>query len=111
MFQSTPPARAATPIQPYHAVADLVSIHAAREGGDQGRRNNRLELIEFQSTPPARAATSGCPASHCRCLSFNPRRPRCPPRLDPGPCLPFPLFQSPPPPGAATAGLRSSEYS
>src|ERR1039458_8304859 len=80
MFQSTPPARAATrALHPYCQCA-YVSIHAAREGGDiclacgardkqsfnprrpRGRR--RCDNVGgsggsvFQSTPPARAATS-----------------------------------------------------
>ena len=78
-FQSTPPARAATILarEPRHV--RVVSIHAAREGGDEtipaasapkqsfnprrprGRRPLDLYScprdIQFQSTPPARAAT------------------------------------------------------
>ena len=33
-FQSTPPARGATPFAPRRAAARLISIHAPREGGD-----------------------------------------------------------------------------
>ena len=94
-FQSTPPARAATPTgfahrhvavsihaaraggdtatAPSASIRCLVSIHAARAGGDadSGGRDPPM----FQSTPPARAATQmgqWWQAKH----GFNPRRPR-----------------------------------
>ena len=34
-FQSTPPVKAATRVREYYAFPDEISIHAAREGGDQ----------------------------------------------------------------------------
>ena len=79
-FQSTPPARGATPSSVFDNKILMISIHAPREGGDQGR-NSRTRLREhfnprpprggrlrrtrrypdqsrFQSTPPARGATA-----------------------------------------------------
>ena len=35
-----------------------ISIHAAREGGDDGKHITMWNLIEFQSTPPVKAATN-----------------------------------------------------
>ena len=82
-FQSTPPARGATPIDGYDPVRSDISIHAPREGGDpiaavsfgcrryfnpRPPRGGRLLRracyhisIGFQSTPPARGATAGSP--------------------------------------------------
>ena len=61
-FQSTPPARAATHHPAHHAAPLLVSIHAAREGGDMSNPITRHPSAKFQSTPPARAATFRKPA-------------------------------------------------
>ena len=95
-FQSTPPARGATP--PPDAVQLLsfspISIHAPREGGDicvvdwctqhqnfnprpprGGRRlvAHRLhhKAVEFQSTPPARGATFTISLGHTRRCVFQ----------------------------------------
>ena len=56
-FQSTPPAKAATVLilERQWSFAD-VSIHAAREGGDE-RTPLSGSIKVFQSTPPAKAAT------------------------------------------------------
>ena len=35
-----------------------ISIHAAREGGDDGSGIFRNDIIQFQSTPPVKAATA-----------------------------------------------------
>ena len=41
-----------------HILADVdISIHAAREGGDQGVLLLMSSLVQFQSTPPVKAAT------------------------------------------------------
>ena len=40
----------------------FISIHAAREGGDLTRLKAREEAVAFQSTPPVKAATG----YHCR---------------------------------------------
>ena len=81
LFQSTPPARGATPVKIHITTCLSISIHAPREGGDvvcriadhsSGRfqstppargatlteRMSRQEIIIFQSTPPARGATA-----------------------------------------------------
>ena len=60
VFQSTPPARAATITAGLDNETRMVSIHAAREGGDDRRRWS-TERAKFQSTPPARAATHRTP--------------------------------------------------
>ena len=57
MFQSTPPARAATTLCLRTTDAESVSIHAARAGGDSSAPCRNSGASEFQSTPPARAAT------------------------------------------------------
>ena len=35
-----------------------ISIHAPREGGDDGEYDNFITMGAFQSTPPARGATN-----------------------------------------------------
>ena len=79
-FQSTPPARGATPnldvnigrlgisihapreggdAELLHRIQDVeISIHAPREGGDIVHAGQGLIQQVFQSTPPARGATS-----------------------------------------------------
>ena len=125
-FQSTPPARAATGADRDDAGADLVSIHAARAGGDQTwartscashrfnsrRPRGRRRRPDDSATPPAgvsiHAARAGGDAPRgtrsARSLRFNPRRPR---GRRPGlPGSYFNLmykFQSTPPARAATS--------
>jgi len=57
LFQSTPPARAATRTKTGSGGRGGVSIHAARAGGDRPRAGHGERAMKFQSTPPARAAT------------------------------------------------------
>ena len=79
-FQSTPPVKAATrivtavfplPVISIHAAREggdrkqgkrhtlhnTISIHAAREGGDRFTASCTTQTWEFQSTPPVKAAT------------------------------------------------------
>ena len=56
-FQSTPPVKAATPIDGAEILKRIISIHAAREGGDYQGYTGREEKTIFQSTPPVKAAT------------------------------------------------------
>ena len=35
----------------------MISIHAAREGGDWNAANTKAREVAFQSTPPVKAAT------------------------------------------------------
>ena len=73
-FQSTPPVKAATPILVSISNMSLISIHAAREGGD---------CVAFVLLPKAaisiHAAREGGDALPVavadRMLYFNPRRP------------------------------------
>ena len=80
VFQSTPPVKAATWQADYikfsalisiHAAREggdftvavnyvfswVISIHAAREGGDAAIARGSGKYIRFQSTPPVKAAT------------------------------------------------------
>ena len=57
-FQSTPPARGATPRSPYGTPRPHISIHAPREGGDCRIAASAWSPQQFQSTPPARGATT-----------------------------------------------------
>ena len=55
------------------AVVDI-SIHAAREGGDEAA-DRPESWIRFQSTPPVKAATRAHALSLGDAAHFNPRRP------------------------------------
>ena len=57
LFQSTPPVKAATQGITQIITAIAISIHAAREGGDDAFGRFRPALA-FQSTPPVKAATA-----------------------------------------------------
>ena len=56
-FQSTPPVKAATIAVSSSWFVSLISIHAAREGGDGINPEDRTTSMTFQSTPPVKAAT------------------------------------------------------
>ena len=58
LFQSTPPARGATPMLTSRSAPGEISIHAPREGGDSLFGDAESQTLGFQSTPPARGATS-----------------------------------------------------
>ena len=133
MFQSTPPAGAATSISPSTrsrksgfnprrprgrrpagpqppVSPPVVSIHAARGGGDIPRRS--MLLAVQVSIHAARGggdlpgATAGTPAA-----CFNPRRPRGRRPNSLGVASNFFLFQSTPPAGAATQpSLESNRW-
>ena len=62
-FQSTPPVKAATRRGRMLIISHRISIHAAREGGDQRLPFRIGIIIGFQSTPPVKAAT---PSSRLR---------------------------------------------
>ena len=57
-FQSTPPVKAATQETLRLLYILIISIHAAREGGDVSLLYVLIIHREFQSTPPVKAATS-----------------------------------------------------
>ena len=57
IFQSTRPARGATSGDQSACDADVISIHAPREGRDLFVGANDPSLGKFQSTRPARGAT------------------------------------------------------
>ena len=61
MFQSTPPARRATPRRVLHDDPAEVSIHAPRAEGDRSHGDMMRPRGTFQSTPPARRATAAEP--------------------------------------------------
>ena len=56
-FQSTPPVKAATVIINGNSDYIIISIHAAREGGDDMLADSFDKALAFQSTPPVKAAT------------------------------------------------------
>ncbi len=57
-FQSTPPVRGATCVAGKCPLAQNISIHAPRAGGDTVCLKNPLIYTAFQSTPPVRGATT-----------------------------------------------------
>ena len=67
-FQSTPPVKAATPIDKYLLRCYNISIHAAREGGDFCAPVTAAVTPLFQSTPPVKAATALLNVTDCTCL-------------------------------------------
>ena len=76
IFQSTLPARGATPINADTNSFVKISIHAPRTGSD--RRAVGIEFYNnngFQSTLPARGATASAQASTKASAHFNPRSP------------------------------------
>ena len=75
-FQSTLPAREATPYRAVCPGHNLISIHASREGSDKGTTEQQFQEYLFQSTLPAREATVGDFFSKCGPVDFNPRFPR-----------------------------------
>ena len=52
-----------------------ISIHAAREGGDDVDYIDKLTHTLFQSTPPVKAATAAVLRKASTSRHFNPRRP------------------------------------
>ena len=70
IFQSTPPVKAATFQRSFDVPAVVISIHAAREGGDKGKENPKHQGEKFQSTPPVKAATLS-PALAGMCITFQ----------------------------------------
>ena len=67
LFQSTPPVKAATLFSIFAFTGSEISIHAAREGGDQRRCYSLGCVCTFQSTPPVKAATQQIR----QCLQFR----------------------------------------
>ena len=57
VFQSTPPVKAATEYMGSDFAGSMISIHAAREGGDRRGGMDATPTWSFQSTPPVKAAT------------------------------------------------------
>ena len=74
-FQSTLPVRGATVLIAGNANADHISIHAPREGSDDGYQADSLFSPIFQSTLPVRGAT-GIFHKSCRKRSISIHAPR-----------------------------------
>ena len=70
-FQSTPPVKAATEAKIKAGRTQLISIHAAREGGDNGKFASSPVNSVFQSTPPVKAATRATYATFDDCTAFQ----------------------------------------
>ena len=75
-FQSTLPARGATPGQVTARRAEKISIHTPREGSDQRAIAAIGRGGAFQSTLPARGATSNSKSRANASGYFNPHSPR-----------------------------------
>ena len=75
-FQSTPPARGATPSSRRSWDSTLISIHAPREGGDAGGRGQRPRLLEHFNPRPPRGGRLHAASFAIRRKHFNPRPPR-----------------------------------
>ena len=76
VFQSTLPARGATPPDTIIIAQGIyISIHAPRTGSDALALSSTLGEDRFQSTLPARGATSTLTSSRWRRKNFNPRSP------------------------------------
>ena len=75
LFQSTLPARGATPILPPGQPCRRISIHAPREGSDHTILYCRAPGRTFQSTLPARGATEcvSLPGDYCNISIHAPR--------------------------------------
>ena len=101
LFQSTPPVKAATRACLAVAQGRIISIHAAREGGDVSASSTRRPPKIFQSTPPVKAATS--PPRDCsRLAEFQSTPPVKAATSPPRDCSRLAEFQSTPPVKAAT---------
>ena len=73
-FQSTPPVKAATQTTFSLLTYNLISIHAAREGGDGGSRHKVWDA--YISIHAAREGGDNLKSrSDCNTINFNPRRP------------------------------------
>ena len=68
-FQSTPPARGATPTGGIFYLLSGISIHAPCEGGDFSSSTYQPAHWSFQSTPPARGATAKMHSFTCGSLT------------------------------------------
>ena len=76
VFQSTLPARGATPCAYAGIIDGEISIHAPREGSDPNALKTVTAIIKFQSTLPARGATVVFHLCLQSISYFNPRSPR-----------------------------------
>ena len=76
IFQSTLPARGATRNQCVGFQRPHISIHTPREGSDLELTEINSKVLEFQSTLPARGATSAFVLGRGMGRNFNPHSPR-----------------------------------
>ena len=108
-FQSTPPARGATAIAKAARIPKDISIHAPREGGDDGKGPYLAAGLNFNPRPPRGGRLRVKTGSSWFNWHFNPRPPRggrpgisvLPPERPQG-------FQSTPPARGATFHHRSA---
>ena len=105
-FQSTHPARGATPHRPGDAAQPLISIHAPREGCDEGQAGPVHHDLYFNPRTPrgVRLLEMRCKE---RLKNFNPRTPRGVRHSLVWPFMRYRAFQSTHPArGATQTGLR-----
>ena len=100
-FQSTPPVKAATDAIMSYDTAPGISIHAAREGGDEENPFEEEVAYAFQSTPPVKAATFAADADFLP-APFQSTPPVKAATTGDNVIVPSELFQSTPPVKAAT---------
>ena len=73
-FQSTPPVKAATDARISGSILGYISIHAAREGGDGGRKMKHCKyLISIHAA--REGGDIACNLAPDETSYFNPRRP------------------------------------
>ena len=101
-FQSTLPARGATPVTSAPPLVILISIHAPRTGSDCPPFTIGDFIHLFQSTLPARGATN-LSKGHDAMRHFNPRSPHGERQQSSPAYAPFVPFQSTLPARGATA--------
>ena len=108
-FQSTPPVKAATSLIENLPIIIIISIHAAREGGDQHLSALRAAL--YISIHAAREGGDRKPAPACRCCCRFQSTPPVKAATLYFDCFPHSwLFQSTPPVKAATIDIIGYSY-
>ena len=107
-FQSTPPARGATPVRVKCPAADAISIHAPREGGDDTRTGTTRPTVKISIHAPREGGDRACMArtGRPRKISIHAPREGGDSNGSLGSFLPH-KFQSTPPARGATAKMHS----
>ena len=102
IFQSTPPARGATPAQPPPLWPGVISIHAPREGGDDDVVSEMRRVWEISIHAPREGGDFRSVIALPARRNFNPRPPRGGRRIPAAVSAATYRFQSTPPARGAT---------